>query len=356
MHQTRRTQLGAVAFSFVVAFGAYPFVTNARKAPIASEIVRIDSPIPGLQLALHHRFQVSPSAFSRKIVLFAEGSAVPTSGNAAFKINGVSWMDSLARSGFDVWSLDYLGYGESSRYREIDLASFPGRARDCASQLAHAVRFILASRRVKKLSIIGDSFGSLVAGIYVSRSPESVDKLILFAPITPVAQAKLNQALPPAPQFHLVTPDDLWQLYTTWLPKGEYVGIDRDFFLKTWGSKYLDTDPASRQRTPRSVMVPAGPDLDTTDIQRGQFPYDPGLIKAPTLVIFGEWDSIATEEGGKQLFNLLTGCRHKQMVVIGGGTHILQLESSRDVLYSQVDTFLRRKCPADLIDRIKQNT
>jgi pimeloyl-ACP methyl ester carboxylesterase len=341
MHLTRRTQLAAVAFSFVVAFGAYPSVTNARKAPIASEIVRIDSPIPGLQLALHHRFQESTSAFSRKIVLFAEGSAVPTSGNAAFKISGVSWMDSLARSGFDVWSLDYLGYGESSRYREIELAGFPGRARDCASQLAHAVRFILARRRVGKLSIIGDSFGSLVAGIYASRSPESVDKLILFAPITPVAQAKPDQALPPPSQFHLVTPDDLWQLYMTWLPKGEYVGIDRDFFLKTWGSKYLDSDPASRQRTPPSAMVPAGPDLDTVDIERGQFPYDPDLIKAPTLVIFGEWDSVATEEGGKRLFNLLTGTRHKRRVVIGRGTHVVQLEWNRHVLYNEVDTFLR---------------
>src|SRR6185369_14967641 len=104
-----------------------------------------------------------------QIVLFAEGSAVPTAGNAAFKINGVSWMDSLALSGFDVWSLDYLGYGESSRYRESDLANFRGRASDCANQLARAVRFILAKRQIHKLSIIGDSFGSLVAGVYASR-------------------------------------------------------------------------------------------------------------------------------------------------------------------------------------------
>jgi hypothetical protein len=69
MPQTRPTQPVPVAFSFVVAFGAYRSITNARKEPIASEIVRIDSPIPGLQLALHHRFQESPSAFSRKIVL-----------------------------------------------------------------------------------------------------------------------------------------------------------------------------------------------------------------------------------------------------------------------------------------------
>lgn len=342
MHQIRRHWSLAIAFSFILAFGAPPPSAFARNAPIASEIVRINSPIQGLQLALHHTFRKSSAGrLTGKVVVFAEGSAVPTAGNAAFKIDGISWMDRLALKGFDVWSLDYLGYGESSRYRDSDLATFPGRAADCATQLAYAVKLILAKRRIEKLSIIGDSFGSLVAGVYASRSPEAVDKLILFAPITPVAQATADEPRAPASQFHLVTPEDLWQLYATWLPRGDYVGVDRDFFLKAWGSKYLGTDAASRRRTPPSVMIPAGPDLDTVDIQRGRFPYDPALIKASTLIIFGEWDSVATEEGGRRLFDLLSGTRDKRRIVIGRATHVLQLESSRHVLYREVETFLR---------------
>jgi pimeloyl-ACP methyl ester carboxylesterase len=88
-------------------------------------------------------------------------------------------------------------------------------------------------------------------------------------------------------------------------------------------------------------MVPAGPDLDTLNIDAGRFPYDPGRIKAPTLVIFGEWDSVATEEGGGRLFALLTGTERKRRVVIGRGTHILQLEPVRTALYREVLTFLR---------------
>ena len=343
MHQTSRSQLVAIAFSLITAFGAHPSVTIARTPAITTELLRIDSPIADLQLALHHCFRKSTHTFSGKVVLFAEGSAVPTSGTAAYKISGVSWMDSLALSGFDVWSLDYLGYGGSSRYRENDLASFPGRASDCATQLAHAVDFILTKRRIHRLSLIGDSFGSLVAGVYASRSPELVDRLILFAPVTPVADAKPDKAQRPASQFHLVAPDDLWQLYTTWLPKDKYVGIDRDFFLKTWGEKYLDSDRASRQRVPPTVMIPAGPDLDTIDIEHGRFPFDPALIKAPTLIIFGEWDAVATEEGAKRLFDLLTGTRDKRQIVIGRGTHVIQLESSRQVLFTEVVTFLRGK-------------
>jgi pimeloyl-ACP methyl ester carboxylesterase len=181
----------------------------------------------------------------------------------------------------------------------------------------------------------------LVAGIYASHSPQSVDKLILFAPVTPVAEPKRNQPLSSVSHFEFVTPDDLWQLYSSWLPKGEHAGVDRNFFLNTWGSKYLDTDPTSRQRKPPSVMVPAGPDLDTADIQRDQFPYNPGLITKPTLIIFGEWDAVATEEGGKRLFDLLTGTRDKRRIVIGKGTHVLQLESTRHILYQEVVNFLR---------------
>ncbi len=314
----------------------------ARNAGIRSETVLIDSPVPGLKLALHHEFLTArlSSRRPRIIVLFAEGSAVPTSGNAGFKINGSSWMDNLAVNGFDVWSLDYLGYGESSRYPDSETDIPPGRASDCAAQLERAARFILKRQRAHRLSVIGDSFGSLVAGIFATRTPQLLDKLILFAPLTPVSAPKAIVEPQSAAKYNSVTADDLWRLYLNWLPEGESDGLDRNFFINRWGATYLSSDPTSRRRTPPSVMVPAGPDLDTLDIDAGRFPYDPGRIKAPTLVIFGEWDSVATEDGGKRLFALLTGTKSKRRIVIGRGTHILQLESVRPVLYREVRTFL----------------
>src|ERR1044072_8243969 len=140
-------------FSLLLAFIGGSLVRAAQNVRVTSEIIRIHSPIPGLRLGLHHYFRKSARPPRRQIVLFAEGSGVPTAGNAGFKIDGLSWMDNLALSGFDVWSLDYLGYGESSRYRETDLQSPPGRARDCASQLANDVKFILAEQGLVKLSL-----------------------------------------------------------------------------------------------------------------------------------------------------------------------------------------------------------
>jgi pimeloyl-ACP methyl ester carboxylesterase len=315
-------------------------VAFPQKAEIKTEIVRVDAPIAGLKLALHHAFKANSAAQHHSpIVLFAEGSAVPTSGNAAFKIAGLSWMDDLAANGFDAWSVDYLGYGDSDRYPENTKAPV-GRAADCATQVETAARFILKQQHAQRLSLIGDSFGSQVAGVLATQAPELLDKLILFAPVTPPSKAESSDPVDEKSKFDFVSVDDIWQTYSSWVPKGQSAGLDHEFFVNAWGPKYLASDPTSAQRNPASVMVPNGPDVDAADVQAGRFSYDPAKISTPTLVIFGEWDSVATEEGGRHLFDLLTGAPAKRRIVIGHGTHILQLEPVRFQLYREVRSFL----------------
>lgn len=343
------------------------YVSAAGKN-LRSEIVRIDSTMEGLKLALHHEFVPSPRGPQRRIVLFAEGSTVPTSGNAAYKMDSLSWMDDLAGHGFDVWSLDYLGLGDSSRYPDTTTGP-KGTASECAEQLATAVRYILKERRVDKLAVIGDSFGTLVAGVFAAKSPELLDRLILFAPVTPVTQPNpadvprtpnpellLDQPTLFAPatlvaepkaddisqiaNYDLVSTADFAQLYSSWLPPGASTGINGDFFTSDWGLKYLDTDPESRHRNPPRVMVPSGPGVDLAQVSAGNFPYDPAKIKVPTMIIYGEWDAIATEAGGKRLFDELAGAPRKTRFIIGHGTHLLQFEQVRFEAYAAVRAFL----------------
>jgi pimeloyl-ACP methyl ester carboxylesterase len=337
--------IGKGLSALLIICGGYAFANNE---PLRTETVRIDSAVPEFKLALHHEFAAQSDNTRKRIVLFAEGSAVPTAGNAAFKIGGLSWMDDLAEHGFDVWSLDYLGTGDSSRYPESKTGGPPGRASDCAEQLAEAARYILKKEKVEKLTVIGDSFGSLVAGIFATRTPELLDKLVLVAPVTPAAQPKPMQASQ-VPNYDFVTVDDFWRIYMSWLPKGESTGVNQDFFLRDWGPKYLDGDPESRHRNPPSVMVPSGPDIDLAEVSAGRFVYEPAKIKVPILVILGEWDAIATEEGGKRLFDLLTGTQRKSLVIIGRGTHLPQFESVRFELYRNIRTFLEIDDP-DMVD------
>jgi pimeloyl-ACP methyl ester carboxylesterase len=310
-----------------------------------TETIRIPSPIPGLELALHHEFSTATTDRPRAVVLFAEGNLVPTAGNAAFKIDGLSWMDDLAQHGYDVWSFDYLGYGGSSRYTGAAIDSGAGDVPACAAQLERAARYIAQRQHVAKLFIIGDSYGSEVAGLFATRASDLVERLILFAPVTPVAPDKRTPSsadTTPIPARGYVTPADIWTIYASWLPPGEHAGLDHDFFLNVWGRAYLATDPTSASRTPPSVQVTTGPDVDDREIAAGRFPYDPSQIRVATMILMGEWDSIATEDGAKRLFDALTNAPLKRRVVIGGGTHIVQLERrSRMQAFEEVRAFLK---------------
>ncbi len=314
---------------------------SAVDKDIQSEVVRIDSTMAGFKLALHHEFLPSTPSSQRAIVLFAEGSAVPTSGNAAYRINGLSWMDDLAEHGYDVWSLDYMGLGDSSRYPDMNTGP-KGTASECAEQLATAARYILKQRKADKLAVIGDSFGTLVAGVFATKTPELLDQLVLFAPVTPVAQPKPAD-ISQVSNYDLVTPEDFAQVYSSWLPPGASTGLASDFFIKDWGVSYLNTDPESHHRNPPSVMVPSGPGVEVARVSAGNFPYDPAKIRVPTMIVFGEWDAIATEAGGKRLFEELTNAPRKTLFVIGHSTHLPQFEPVRFDAYAAVRAFLETR-------------
>lgn len=49
-------------------------------------------------------------------VLFIHGASFPSELASGFKIGGASWMDHLTNAGYDVFALDFLGYGKSDRY------------------------------------------------------------------------------------------------------------------------------------------------------------------------------------------------------------------------------------------------
>ena len=54
-----------------------------------------------------------------RVVLILHGGTLPSGASSAFRMDGHSWMDDLSDAGFDVWALDYLGYGGSDRYPEM---------------------------------------------------------------------------------------------------------------------------------------------------------------------------------------------------------------------------------------------
>ena len=306
------------------------------------EQFRIPARPSSLKLFLRHLAPAGGSSVKEgRVVLILHGATLPSGASSAFKFDGHSWMDDLSEAGFDVWALDYLGYGGSDRYAEMSApadANPPlGRAPQVSRQVASAVEFICERQKVAKLSIIAHSWGTLVAGVFATKEPSRLDRLVLYGPVTLRHQASSSDDKLPA--YSYVTVEDQWKRFSGWTPPGESPVLERRYF-DLIGTAYLASDRTSATRTPPSVQVPNGPESDAAEAWSGKFPYDPAKIKSPTLIIRGEWEMVTRDEDAHWLYKALSGAPIKRDVVINRATHVMHLEKSRYQVYREVQVFL----------------
>jgi pimeloyl-ACP methyl ester carboxylesterase len=309
---------------------------------IKEEQFRVPVTASGLKVLVRH---LSPAnrqpVKAGRVVLILHGGTLPSGASAAFRFDGHSWMDDLSDHGFDVWAMDYLGYGGSDRYPEMSApatANPPlGRAAQVSSQVSAVVEFICKRQNVPKVSIISHSWGTLVAGVFATQEPERLDRLVLYGPVALRQQA--NTSTDPLPAYSYVTEEEQWKRFSGWAPASEPPVLEQRHFEKL-GPTYIDSDPTSRSRTPASVQVPGGPDADAADAWTGKFIYDPSKILSPTLIIRGEWETITTDQDAHWLYKALTNAPIKRDVLINRATHVMHLEKNRYQVYREVQSFL----------------
>jgi pimeloyl-ACP methyl ester carboxylesterase len=309
----------------------------------------IPGPHQGLQLFLRRLEPVERAAGARP-VLYVHGGTFPSALSIAHCFDGYSWRDALCEAGFDVSGLDFHGFGSSDRYPEMDeppeANASPCRAADAAEQLASAVRFILVQSGQPKLSLIAHSWGSLPAACFAGDHPDLVDRLVLFGPIARRTPAG-DQKPPAAPAWRIVTLADQWARFIEDVPAGEPAVLSRAHFDE-WGERYLDSDRGSRARDPVGVKVPTGPFNDIRHAWHGEFPYDPGLVRAPVAIIRGEWDGLIPDADARWLFHAFDASPVKHDIKIGRATHLMHLETMRHALYRESIAFLLDRDQAPL--------
>jgi pimeloyl-ACP methyl ester carboxylesterase len=300
---------------------------------------RIPGPHQGLQLFLRRLEPVDGQAHP---VLYVHGGTFPSALSIAHRFDGYSWRDALCEAGFDVWGLDFHGFGSSDRYPAMDerpeAHASLCRAADAAEQVAAGVRFILEYSGRHRLSIIAHSWGTLPAGRIAGAYPHLVDRVVLFGPIARRTPAG-DQKPPTAPAWQIVTLADQWSRFIEDVPANEPPVLSRAHFDE-WGERYLDSDPGSRNRDPVGVKVPTGPFNDIRHAWHGEFPYDPGLVRAPVAVIRGEWDGLIPDADARWLFDALAASPDKRDIKIGRATHLMHLEAMRHALYRESIAFL----------------
>jgi hypothetical protein len=59
---------------------------------------------------------------------------------------------------------------------------------------------------------------------------------------------------------------------------------------------------------------------DIDDAWAGELAYDPGLVRAPVVIIRGEWGRMSSEEDAKWLFDALKASPLRRIVTISRGT------------------------------------
>ncbi|WP_197286173.1 alpha/beta fold hydrolase [Pedobacter sp. PACM 27299] len=305
------------------------------------EIIKTASRLKGLQIALHYK---APLVFANDYaVLFIHGSSFSSELSFGFKMNNYSWMDHLAEQGYHVYALDFLGYGHSDRYPEMEvsptLAMPTGRAMDCYQDIDKAVELIIKRTGKSKVYLIAHSWGGTVAALYATKFPDKIEKLVLFAALTKRDDTGTRVEIEHS--YQTMTPEQRVTAMKTPTPDEQQCQLAPELF-QDWGKAWLDSDPLAGKFNSQYIRFPSGPDRDVEDMMHNAPYYNPASIAAPTLLIRGEWDEYPDNNDYERLFKSLDNVPLKKYAVIGKGTHVMHLENSRFQLYEEVFHFLKR--------------
>ncbi|WP_295632191.1 alpha/beta hydrolase [Novosphingobium sp.] len=282
-------------------------------------------------------------------VLYVHGATFPSALSVGYRFaDGGSWEGALHRAGFDPWAFDFEGFGGSDRppafAAAADASPIPLRAVDAAQQIARAVRHVLAATGAARLSIISHSWGTIPASRFACDHPELVDRLVLFGPILPrqPSGAAPGNNLPASgagiPAWRLLTVAEQRARFINDTPPG-HANVLAEPDLAQWGPAWLATDPDAASRMPPAVKVPTGPQADILASWGGGDLYDPRLLRCPTLLVRGEWDSLSTAADAERLRTRIAG-PFREAVILESG-HLAHIETNRTLLWSAINTFLR---------------
>lgn len=328
-------------------------LSGCATAPAASqppaltvEDFRVPSNAAGIELFVRNKRPTGVETFpSNRIVLFVHGATIPSESSFDLSLDGLSWMDFIARAGYDVYLVDVRGYGGSTRPPAM---SEPPDRNPAIATLAEAVDdvdaavdFILRRRSVERISLIGWSWGTAIMGRYAATQGDKVERLVLYAPLWQRKAAPLStRGVDVNTAYRLV---NVAALKSRWLAgvaqeKQEQL-IPRGWF-ETWVAANLATDPWGSKQTPPVMRAPNGVFVELQQSGAWVPPYDPAAIKAPTLLIKAEWDADTPSYMAQTLFPLLANAPVKLYVEIGEGTHSIMLERNRMQLFRTVQSFL----------------
>ena len=344
----------ACAFGLgLLASLAYSTPAPAAPPQLETKSFTIPSVDPGIELYMRNKHPAGMTAFSAdKTVLFIHGATYPAESAFDLPIEGVSMMDLIAQQGYDVYLIDVRGYGGSTRPPEMDQPPASNKplatSADAAKDLGAAVDYVLKTRNIPKLDLMGWSWGTSTAGSYTSLHDEKINRLVLYAPAwlrEPPAAPKGD----PLGAYRMVGKDSAKARWLKGVPEDKLATLIPPGVFDAWWDATLATDPVGSKLNPPMLRAPNGVFEEFTNYWLAGKPYyDPGKITVPTLLIHAEWDADLPSYQAQAYFKQLTNTPYKRFVELGEGTHTVMLEKNRMQFFREIMGFLSETDAVDL--------
>ena len=320
---------------------------NAANGPeLVMEEFMVPAVDPGIQLYVRNKQPQGVTSFSGdKILLYVHGATYPSETAFDLPLNGMSWMDYIARHGYDVYLVDLRGYGRSTRPPEMDQPPEQNapivRTATAVKDVGAAVDFILKRRAVSKINLLGWSWGTSIMGWYTAQNNDKVNKLVLYAPQWIRTTASLVQAGAKVGAYRTVSRDAAKGRWLTGVPEDKKASLIPPGWFEAWADATFATDPVGSKQTPPVLRAPNGVVQDGLEYWSAGKPlYDPAGIRVPTFLAHAEWDADLPSYMLYAYFAKLTNAPYKRYVEIGEGTHTVIMEKNRMQLFQAVQQFL----------------
>jgi pimeloyl-ACP methyl ester carboxylesterase len=346
MRSVRPSPRGIVELLLAVLCIAWACVVStgpalAAEPELVTESLHVPSSDPGIELYMRHKRPRDVGAPGpQRTLLYVHGATYPAETAFDLALDGTSWMDYIARRGFDVWLVDVRGYGGSTRPPEM---AQPVAVRDVAA----AVEYVARKSGVDRLVLLGWSWGTTIMGGYAAQHPERVERLVLYAPLwLRTAGPSTIQTSGPLGAYRTVTVEGARKRWLTGVAPDKQERLIPAGWFDAWAQATFATDADGAAQQPPVLRAPNGVVYDVQNFwSKGQPLYDPARITAPVLLIHAEWDADTPAYMSQALFPLFTKAAWKRYVVLGEGTHSIIMERNRMHLFREVQAFLEDPGP-----------
>jgi pimeloyl-ACP methyl ester carboxylesterase len=282
-----------------------------------------------VRLFLWNKHAGDPSGPAGRI-LFVHGSSMASQPTFDLHVPGrqdSSVMEFFAALGFDTWCVDMEGYGRSTKTRDNNAPIAYG-ADDCFA----AASYIHKLRGDRPLLVYGISSGALRAALFAQRHPKMVARLALDAMVwTGEGSPTLAERSKRLPEFRAKNRRPIDRKFVRSIFERDHPGTADDAVIEAFADAILALDDS----------VPTGTYVDMC----ANLPVcDPEKITAPTLIMRGEYDGIASLGDLVKFFEKLPN-PDKQFAVMPGIAHASFHQKNYAICYHILASFFSQPVP-----------